>query len=87
MALFVGQSFDLHWTHNSVCPSISEYTAMVDNSKYECHRPTSQNSNSFQKPRTLFNLLTDLMSSRASNKVPDLHTLATLTASLLSNSR
>ena len=28
--LYVGQSYDLYWTHNTVCPSISEYLKMVD---------------------------------------------------------
>lgn len=28
--LYVGQSYDLYWTHNAVCPSISEYLNMVD---------------------------------------------------------
>ena len=28
--LYVGQSYDLYWTHNALCPSISEYLKMVD---------------------------------------------------------
>ena len=28
--LFVGQSYDLYWTHNAECPSVSEYLKMVD---------------------------------------------------------
>ncbi|KAL8929201.1 MAG: hypothetical protein Q9208_001284 [Pyrenodesmia sp. 3 TL-2023] len=28
--LYVGQSYDLYWTHNAVCPSLSEYLKMVD---------------------------------------------------------
>lgn len=28
--LFVGQSYDLYWTHNALCPSISDYLKMVD---------------------------------------------------------
>jgi ophiobolin F synthase len=28
--LYVGQSHDLYWTHNALCPSISEYLRMVD---------------------------------------------------------
>ena len=28
--LYVGQSYDLYWTHNILCPSISEYLKMVD---------------------------------------------------------
>ncbi len=28
--LYVGQSYDLYWTHNALCPSISEYLEMVD---------------------------------------------------------
>lgn len=28
--LFVGQSYDLYWTHSAVCPSVSEYFKMVD---------------------------------------------------------
>ena len=28
--LYVGQSYDLYWTHNALCPSISEYLQMVD---------------------------------------------------------
>ncbi|KAL4893922.1 Ophiobolin F synthase [Aspergillus ambiguus] len=28
--LYMGQSYDLYWTHNILCPSISEYLKMVD---------------------------------------------------------
>ncbi|RHZ64856.1 hypothetical protein CDV55_102057 [Aspergillus turcosus] len=28
--LYVGQSYDLYWTHNILCPSVSEYLKMVD---------------------------------------------------------
>lgn len=28
--LYVGQSYDLYWTHNALCPSMSEYLKMVD---------------------------------------------------------
>ncbi|KAJ5159723.1 geranylgeranyl pyrophosphate synthase [Penicillium canariense] len=28
--LYVGQSYDLYWTHHILCPSISEYLKMVD---------------------------------------------------------
>ena len=28
--LYVGQSFDLYWTYNALCPSISDYLKMVD---------------------------------------------------------
>ena len=28
--LYVGQSYDLYWTHNAICPSLSEYLKMVD---------------------------------------------------------
>ena len=28
--LYVGQSYDLYWTHNAVCPSIAEYLKMID---------------------------------------------------------
>ena len=28
--LYVGQSYDLYWTHNALCPTISEYLKMVD---------------------------------------------------------
>lgn len=28
--LYVGQSYDLYWTHNTLCPSTSEYLKMVD---------------------------------------------------------
>ena len=28
--LYVGQSYDLYWTHNALCPSIAEYLRMVD---------------------------------------------------------
>ena len=28
--LYVGQSYDVYWTHNALCPSISEYLKMVD---------------------------------------------------------
>ena len=28
--LYVGQSYDLYWTHNALCPSISAYLKMVD---------------------------------------------------------
>lgn len=28
--LYIGQSYDLYWTHNAICPSISEYLKMVD---------------------------------------------------------
>ena len=28
--LYVGQSYDLYWTHNALCPSIAEYLKMVD---------------------------------------------------------
>lgn len=28
--LHVGQSYDLYWTHNTLCPTITEYLKMVD---------------------------------------------------------
>lgn len=28
--LYMGQSYDLYWTHNILCPTISEYLKMVD---------------------------------------------------------
>lgn len=28
--MYVGQSYDLYWTHSALCPSISEYLKMVD---------------------------------------------------------
>ncbi|GIK02313.1 hypothetical protein Aspvir_006362 [Aspergillus viridinutans] len=28
--LYVGQNYDLYWTHNMLCPSVSEYLKMVD---------------------------------------------------------
>lgn len=28
--LYIGQSYDLYWTHNAICPSIAEYLKMVD---------------------------------------------------------
>lgn len=28
--LYVGQSYDLYWTHNALCPSIAGYLKMVD---------------------------------------------------------
>lgn len=28
--LFIGQSYDLYWTHHTQCPSIDEYLSMVD---------------------------------------------------------
>ena len=28
--LYIGQSYDLYWTYNALCPSISEYLKMVD---------------------------------------------------------
>lgn len=28
--LYVGQSYDLYWTHNTLCPSVLEYLKMVD---------------------------------------------------------
>jgi ophiobolin F synthase len=28
--LYIGQSYDIYWTHNAICPSISEYLKMVD---------------------------------------------------------
>lgn len=28
--LYVGQSYDLYWTHNALCPSVSDYLTMVD---------------------------------------------------------
>ncbi|KAL3471910.1 Ophiobolin F synthase [Aspergillus californicus] len=28
--LYIGQSYDLYWTHNALCPSIPEYLKMVD---------------------------------------------------------
>lgn len=31
--LHVGQSFDLHWTNQVMCPTITEYIEMIDNSK------------------------------------------------------
>ena len=30
--LYSGQSLDLYWTYNVVCPSLPEYLKMVDNS-------------------------------------------------------
>lgn len=30
--LFIGQSFDLYWTYNVVCPTVGEYLKMIDNS-------------------------------------------------------
>lgn len=31
--LYIGQSLDLHWTCNMICPSVNEYLSMVENSK------------------------------------------------------
>jgi ophiobolin F synthase len=28
--LFIGQSYDIYWTHNALCPSVAEYLKMVD---------------------------------------------------------
>ncbi|KAI4197918.1 MAG: hypothetical protein LQ350_005621 [Teloschistes chrysophthalmus] len=28
--LYIGQSYDLYWTHNAICPSVSQYLKMVD---------------------------------------------------------
>ncbi|KAI3326695.1 geranylgeranyl pyrophosphate synthase [Xylariaceae sp. AK1471] len=28
--LYIGQSYDLYWTHNAICPSASKYLKMVD---------------------------------------------------------
>ncbi|MCJ1461492.1 hypothetical protein MMC07_000089 [Pseudocyphellaria aurata] len=28
--LYIGQSFDLYWTHNVICPSVEDYLKMVD---------------------------------------------------------
>ena len=28
--VYVGQSYDFYWTHNELCPSISEHLKMVD---------------------------------------------------------
>ena len=28
--LYVGQSYDIYWTHNALCPSVSQYLRMVD---------------------------------------------------------
>ncbi|KAL9609842.1 MAG: hypothetical protein Q9167_005409 [Letrouitia subvulpina] len=28
--LYVGQSYDLYWTHNAICPTMSDYFKMVD---------------------------------------------------------
>lgn len=32
--LYIGQSFDLYWTHNVICPSVEDYLKMVDSSEY-----------------------------------------------------
>jgi geranylgeranyl pyrophosphate synthase len=31
--LFIGQSFDLYWTRNGVCPSEAEYLEMINKSR------------------------------------------------------
>jgi hypothetical protein len=31
--LFIGQSYDIYWTRESLCPSVTEYLHMVDGSK------------------------------------------------------
>ena len=28
--LYVGESYDLYWTHNTICPLLSDYLKMVD---------------------------------------------------------
>ena len=32
--LYIGQSLDLHWTSNLVCPSAGEYLRALDNSTH-----------------------------------------------------
>lgn len=43
--LFVGQSFDLHWTAELQCPSISEYMQMIDGSKLNKSQHTETPAN------------------------------------------
>lgn len=33
LVLFQGQALDIHWTYNSICPSLEEYLDMIDSSK------------------------------------------------------
>jgi geranylgeranyl pyrophosphate synthase len=33
-SLYVGQSLDLHWTSNLICPSVEQYLQMVENSTF-----------------------------------------------------
>lgn len=32
--LHIGQSYDLYWTRNTICPTEEEYLEMVEKSKY-----------------------------------------------------
>lgn len=39
--LFVGQSHDLYWVHNVICPSVADYIKMIDGSEFETLLPPS----------------------------------------------
>jgi geranylgeranyl pyrophosphate synthase len=78
LTLFTGQSFDLHWTYNTTCPSISQYLQMIDSSKL-----TSLFVEDFTDGHTetgaLFQLLSRLMLINATTRTHvHLDTLSTL---------
>lgn len=68
--LFVGQSFDLHWTRQSECPSEEEYLEMVSQSmKAPEYLKFLEMDADFPRPETggLFRLIARLMSQCASS--------------------
>lgn len=80
--LFVGQSFDLHWTFNLICPSIEEYYKMVDNSELDSSLVLQSSFHrTYECIETggLFRLLSRLMVARSTLKhETDLGDLPTL---------
>jgi geranylgeranyl pyrophosphate synthase len=60
-SLYEGQSLDLHWTYNSVCPSIPEYLKMVDKSMLSVSRADPVFELTVLETGGLFRLLCRLM--------------------------
>ena len=66
--LYIGQSYDLFWTHNVACPTIEQYIRMIDNSTefalYSLHR---EKADTYLETGGLFRLLSKLMMTMSTN--------------------
>ena len=79
LVLFVGQSFDLHWTYNTKQPSILQYLQMIDSSKPRACFFFFDFALTKSETGALFQLLSHLMSANATvNKDVNLDSLSTL---------